>query len=159
MSCVVKTLTPFIDRDILCSALEECGCKCSVQGDKIITDIRDIRLGFQTFERDSRAGKYVLNAYSHSDRNRVDFVSKVEMQYNILYQKRLEEIERARLQAIAEAERKRLEEEKIRLENERKAFVEKQKTDIIEKAKARGYSVKETKVNNKIKLVFVRHTY
>lgn len=158
MSSVVKTITPFIDKDILCAALEECGCKCTIQGDRIVTDIRDWMLGFQTFERD-RSGKYMLLAYSHTDRNQAAFVSKIETHYNALYQKRLEEIELARQQAIAEAERKRLEEEKIRLENERKAFVEKQKNAIIEKAKSKGYYVKEEKVKNKIKLVLVKRTY
>lgn len=158
MSCVVKTLTPFIDKEILYAALAECGCQCTVQGEKIITNITDVRIGFQTFERD-KSGKYVLLAYSHTDQNQIGFVNRVETRYNALCQKRLEEIELERQKAAAEAERKRLEGKKIRLENERKAFVEKQRTSIIEKAQAKGYSVKETKVNNKIKLVLVRHTY
>ena len=158
MSCVVKTLTPFIDKEILCAALAECGCQCTVQGEKIITNIKDVRIGFQTFERD-KSGKYVLLAYSHTDQNQIGFVNRVETRYNALYQKKLEEIERARLEAIAEAERQRLEQERIRMEEERKAFVEKQRTEIIERAKEKGYSVKETRVNNKIKLVLIRHTY
>ena len=158
MSCIVKTITPFIDKEILCAALEECGCHCTVQGDNIITDIRDLRIGYQTFKRDAN-GKYSLLAYSYKDKNRAAFVNEVEIHYNALYKKRLEEIERARQQAIAEAERKRLEEEKIRLENERKAFVEKQKNAIIEKAESKGYYVKEEKVKDKIKLVLVKRTY
>ena len=148
MSCVVKTVTPFIDRNILCAALEECGCKCTVQGSKIITDRRDYIIGFQTFEKDSRTGRYVLSAYSYMDSNQAAFVSEIEKHYNILYQK-----------AVEEAERLRLEEEKRRLEEERKAFVEKQKSAIIEKAKAKGYSVKEENVKGKIKLVLVKRTY
>lgn len=158
MSCVVKTSTPFIDKEILCLALEQMGCKITVQGDRIITDIRDRLIGYQTFERD-QSGKYVLLAYSHTDKDRADFISEINKYYEMLYQKRLEEIEKARQEAIAEAERQRLEQERIRMEEERKAFVEKQKNAIIEKAKSRGYYVKEEKVNNKIKLVLVRHTY
>ncbi len=41
MSCVVKTATPFIDKEILCLALKQIGCKITVQGDRIITDIPD----------------------------------------------------------------------------------------------------------------------
>ena len=187
MSCVVKTFTPFINKEILCAALEECGCRCTIQGDKIITDIKDSVLGFQTFEK-GRNGKYILHAYSYYERKRIGFVKEVETHYNHIYQKHLEEIERARQLAlaeierkrneqekirleeerkreiarqlaIAEAERKRLEEEKIRLENERKAFVEKQKNAIIEKAESKGYYVKEEKVKDKIKLVLVKRTY
>ena len=142
MSCVVKTVTPFIDKDILCEALKEVGCKCTVQGERIVTDIRDLSIGFQTFERDKN-GKYVLMAYSYTDKNRAEFIQKIETHYNALYQKRLEE--------IAEAER-------IRLEEERKAYVEKQKASITAKAKELGYSVKEKKVENKIKLVLVRYS-
>lgn len=158
MSCVVKTATPFIDKEILCLALKQIGCKITVQGDRIITDIPDRVIGHQTFERDAN-GKYYLSAYSYTDRNRADFVSEIGKHYEVLYQKKLEEIEKARQEAIAEAERQRLELERIRMEEERKAFVEKQKNSIIEKAKAKGYSVKETMTNNKIKLVLVRHTY
>ena len=159
MSCIVKTVTPFIDKEILCAALKEYGCECTIQGEKIITNIKDVLIGFQTFERDYRTGRFVLNAYSHTDRNRAEFVNQIEKYYNILYQKRLEEIELARQKAIAEAEKKRLEEEKKRLEEERKAFVEKQKNTIITRAEEKGYYVKEEKVNNKIKLVLVKRTY
>ncbi|MBR4531330.1 hypothetical protein IKO70_02820 [bacterium] len=148
MSCVIKTLTPFINKDFLCKALTAAGCGYTVQGEKIITDRKDYRLGFQTFEKDFRIGKYVLNAYSHTDKNQAEFVSEIEKHYNIIYQ-----------EAIAEAERLRLEEEKKRLEEERKAFVEKQKCAIIEKAEAKGYSVKEENVKGKIKLVLVKRTY
>lgn len=158
MSCVVKTLTPFIDKEILCQALEKVGCKCTVQREKIITDRRDIRLGFQTFEKDG-IGKYVLLAYSHTDQNQAGFVAEVEKHYNLIYQKKMEELELARQRAIAEAERKRLEEEARRLEEERKAFVENQRKSIIQKAEEKGYYVKEEKVKNTIKLVLVKRTY
>jgi hypothetical protein len=147
MSAVIKTTTPFIDLVCLCEALTAVGCDFRVQGDKIITNRQDVRLGFQEFRKDN-FGRYALFAYSHIDRNQADFIRLVEKQYNVIYQKKLEE-----------AERLRLEEEKKRLEQERLVFVEKQKTTIIERAKEQGYSIKEENVKGKIKLVLVRNTY
>jgi hypothetical protein len=158
MSCVIKTVTPFIDCEILCQALKTVGCNCRVQGNKIITDRIDVRLGFQEFVKDN-LGRYALFAYSHTDKNQTEFVSAIENHYNTLYQKKLEEIEIARQKALAEAERQRLEQERIRLEQERQAFVEKQKSSIIAKAKEMGYSIKEEKIKGKIKLVLARNTY
>ena len=174
MSCIVKTITPFIDKDILCAALEKCGCKYQIKDDVILTDRKDY-YGLQKFSL--QGGRYVFMHDSSAENMRFgphypwgnidlqryktvsSFLENVENYYNALYKKRLEEIERARQQAIAEAERKRLEEEKIRIENERKAFVEKQKNAIIEKAESKGYYVKEEMVKDKIKLVLVKRTY
>lgn len=147
MSCVVKTATPFIDANILCKALESMGHRCSISGNIIVTDIKDYMLGHQEFRRDSN-GRFSLYAYSHTDRNKADFILKLDGVYQIKYQEYLDELER-----------QRQEEERIRMENERKAFVEKQRTSVIEKAKKLGYTVQEKKVDNKIKLVLVRHTY
>ena len=173
MSCLVKTITPFIDREILCQALQECGCQYQIQGCDILTDRRDY-YGLQKFQWQN--GRYVY-LHESSAENRMfgpsfpwgninqqqyktvsSFLEQVEKHYNEIYQRRLAEIELAKLRA-AEEERRRLEEEKIRLENERKAFVEKQKNAIIQKAKAKGYYVKEEKIKNKIKLVLVKRTY
>lgn len=147
MSAVIKTATPFIDLECLCKALTTIGCGFHVQGNKVITDRQDVRLGFQEFQKDT-FGRYALFAYSHTDRNQADFIRIVEKHYSLIYQNKLEE-----------AERLRLVEELKRLEQERLAFVEKQKTTIIERAKEQGYSVKEENVKRKIKLVLVRNTY
>ena len=142
MSSVVKTITPFIDKDILCAALEECGCKYQIVGNEILTDRQDY-YGLQKFSLQNE--RYIFMHDSSAENMRfgphypwgnIDlqqyktvsaFLENIETHYNALYQKRLEEIELA---------------EKIRLENERKAFVEKQKNAIIEKAKSKGYYVK-----------------
>jgi hypothetical protein len=112
------------------------------------------------------------------------FLASVEKAYNTIYQKKLEEEERLRREAqeraerlrqealaeaerkrleaerlALEAERKRLEEERLRLERERQEYVEKQRSTIIAKAKEKGYSVREERVKDKIKLVLVRNTY
>lgn len=174
MSHISKTITPFIDKDILCQALIESGCAITINDNEIITDRKDY-YGFQKFSllnnryvfmHDSSADVFIYgphypwgNIDSKEFKTVSNFLTDIETRYNAIYKQRLEEIEKARQEAIAEAERQRLEQERIRMEEERKAFVEKQKKAIIEKAKAKGYSVKETMTNNKIKLVLVRHTY
>lgn len=147
MSAVVKTLTPFIDEECLCEALIAIGCKFQIIENKIITDKRDLLLGFQEFRKDNY-GKYIFFAYSHLDRDQVAFIREVEKQYNIIYQKKLEEIERLQL-----------EEEKKRLEQERLAFIEKQKNAIIERANQEGYYIKQKEINGKIKIILSRNTY
>lgn len=174
MSSIVKTITPFIDKDILCLALEECGCQYKVVGDEILTDRKDF-YGLQKFSL--QKGRYVFMHDSSAEDMRYgsrypwgninmqeyktvsSFLENVETHYKILYNKRMEEIQRAHQQTIAEVERKRLEQERIRMEKERKDFVDNQKKAIIEKAEAMGYYVKEENAGNKIKLVLVRHTY
>ncbi|MCZ2355108.1 MAG: hypothetical protein LC115_00225 [Bacteroidia bacterium] len=147
MSAVIKTATPFIDLECLCKALESVDCGFRVEGNKVVTNRKDVRLGFQEFQKDN-FGRYALFAYSHTDRNQADFIRTVEKQYNVIYQNKLKETERLRL-----------EEERKRLEQERLAFIDKQRTTIIERAKEQGYSVKEENIKGKIKLVLVRNTY
>jgi hypothetical protein len=147
MSAVIKTATPFIDLECLCKALEAVGCGFRVEGNKVITNREDLRLGFQEFQKDT-FGRYALFAYSYADKTQADFIKIVEKQYNVIYQNKLEEIERLRL-----------EEEKKRLEQERLAFIDKQKTTIIERAKEQGYSIKEENIKGKVKLVLLRNTY
>jgi FKBP-type peptidyl-prolyl cis-trans isomerase len=158
MSAVVKTITPFIDKECLLKALDKLQIRYSINGNQIVSQNQNFIY---------RNGHYTLDVYSHNYqpvnwndyKNNNKFLETIETEYNKFYAEKLAEIERKRQQALAEAERKRLEEEAKRIEAERKAFVEKQKKTIIEKAKAKGYSVKEKKVGNKIKLVLVRHTY
>ncbi len=147
MSAVIQTITPFIDQEILCEALNAVGCGFKIQNNKIITDRMDLRIGYQTFEKDS-LGRYILLAYSHTDKPQTEFIQQVEKEYKTIYQKKLEELEL-----------KRLEEERLRLEKERQEFVEKQKQAVMERAKEQGYSVREEKVKGKIKLVLIKNTY
>jgi hypothetical protein len=147
MSAVIKTTTPFIDLECLCEALTSIGCGFQIHGNNIITDRHDERLGFQEFKKDNY-GRYVLYAYSYRDKNQADFIRLIEKEYKIIYQNKLEEIERLHLL-----------EEKKRLEQERIAFIENQKSKIIERAKEQGYSIKEENLKGKIKLVLIRNTY
>jgi hypothetical protein len=159
MSSVVKSITPFINKDFLCKALDAVGCKYTIQGNTILTDRVDY-YGNQRFElingrfallHDSSANsmrfgpRYPWGNINNQQYKTVsDFLKQVEAAYNESYRKRLEELE--------EAERKRLEQERLE-------FVEKQKQTVIAKAKAQGYSVREERVKEKIKLVLVRNTY
>jgi len=164
MSAVVKTVTPFIDKKCLLKALDKLGVEHTIKQNEIITERVDYQ-GNQKFIYIGGRYKFQYDSYQAIKKNYKEFsnvkefLQAVETEYNKFYVEKLAEIERKRQQALAEAERKRLEAEAKRLEAERKAFVEKQKKAIIEKAKAKGYSIKEKKVENKIKLVLVRHTY
>lgn len=158
MSAVVKTVTPFIDKECLLKSLDKLQIKYSVSGDKIVTQNQVLIF---------RNGCYTLDVYSHNYqsvkwidfKNKNSFLNAVEKEYNQLYLEKLIELERLRQEVLVEQERIEIEKELIRLEEERKAFIEKQKQAIIEKAEAKGYSVKEKIVKNKIKLILVRHTH
>jgi hypothetical protein len=168
MSSVVRTITPFINKELLLKALEAVDCKYQIQGDIICTDRQDyygsqkfiLQNGRYAFEHEKNTESYSwsninMKQYKASS----SFLSAVEKEYNAIYKKRLEELERKRLAAIAEEERKRAEEEKQRLERERKEYVAKQRDAVIAKAKEQGYDIQETVVDNKIKLVLVQTTY
>jgi len=158
MSAVVKTVTPFIDKECLLKALDKLQIKYSINGNQIVS---------QNQKFIYRNGHYTLDVYSYNYqavnwnnyKNKNSFLETIEKEYNQIFAEKIAELERLRQEALVEQERIRLEKEIKRIEEERKAFVEKQKQAIIEKAKAKGYSVKEKKVKNKIKLILVRHTY
>jgi len=170
MSAVVKTVTPFIDKECLLKALDKLEVKYTIKQNEIVTERVDyynnqsfiFYNGRYQFQHDSSANRqnYPWRNLNVKEWKTVsDFLQAVETEYNKFYAEKLAEVERKYQQALEKAEKQRLEAEAKRLEAERKAFVEKQKKAIIEKAKAKGYSIKEKKVGNKIKLVLVRHTY
>jgi hypothetical protein len=159
MSAVVKTITPFIIKEILLQALDSIECKYSLQGSEIITERVDY-YGNQKFVLTN--GRYQLQHDSSANREQYTwhnlnlkeyktvsiFLEAVEEKYHFFYYQKMEEIEKHRK-----------EEERIKLENERIAFVEKQKENIIINAKEKGYTIREENVKGKIKLVLVRNTY
>jgi hypothetical protein len=190
MSSVVKTITPFINKELLLKALDAVGCKYTISGNNILTERKDyygsqkfiLQNGRYAFEYEKDAQRYSWgNINMQQYKSSSSFIAAVGKEYNAIYQKQLEELERKRLAAIAEAERlrkeqlaeqerlrliaiaeeerKRAEEEKQRLERERKEFVAKQRDAVIAKAKEQGYDIQETVVDNKIKLVLVQTTY
>jgi hypothetical protein len=162
MSAVVKTITPFINKEMLLHALDCVNCKYTVSGNTIITERIDYR-GNQKFILDN--GKFTFQHDSdmwrtfNKNNSVSSFLEAVEKEYNRIYAEKLAELELIRQEQLAEQERIRLEEEMKRIEQERIAYVEKQKQAIIQKAKEQGYSVQEKKINNKIKLILRRNTY
>ncbi|MEI8202840.1 MAG: hypothetical protein WCH34_07505 [Bacteroidota bacterium] len=155
MSAIIKTITPFLNKELLLNALDCVGCKYWVDENEIVTERIDFS-GNQTFIFIN--GRYQIKHYNHESFNNfsqnnnrkplAQFLQEVEKEYNFLFDKKMEELEE-----------QRQEEERIRIEKERKAFVEQQKENIIAKAKEKGYSVKEENVKGKIKLILVRNTY
>lgn len=158
MSCVLRTITPFISKEILLEALEKCGYEYNIKGGNIY--IPAVCTYFQF-----KNGKYIL---IHDDLNFLinSFLVKVAKSYNNIYErklKRLEEIkmekekvEKLKKQESERLEKQRLKEEVERLERERIAYIESQKKAIMEKAKAKGYRVVEVKKENKVQLTLVR---
>jgi DNA-binding transcriptional regulator YhcF (GntR family) len=148
MSSRVKTVMPFINKEILCRALTAVGCGYAINGNTITTARKDYT-GKQLFELIN--GRYAFvhetndktrypDRWKRIDTEIMDFLAKVEKEYNAIY-------------------RQQTEEERRRLEEERRAFVEKQRQTVIANAKAEGYDVREERLENKIKLVLVRTTY
>jgi len=164
MSAVIKTTTPFIDKECLLKALDKLMVKYTVEQNDIITERIDYQ-GNQKFIFVRGKYKFQYDSYTAIRKNwkqwktTSSFLSSVEKEYIFIYNNKLAKLERLRQEALAEQERIRIEEELRRIEAERKAFVEKQRKTIIEKAKAKGYSIQEKKVKNKIKLILVKHTY
>jgi len=159
MSAIIKTITPFINQELLLKALDSIHCKYTLEGMNIITERVDyygnqkfVYLnGRYIFQHDSSANQQVypwrnLNVKDYKTVS--SFLEAVEIGYSYAYNAKMEELERLRQ-----------EEERIRLEKERQEFVEKQRENIIAKAKEKGYSIQEEKVKGKIKLVLVRNTY
>ncbi len=155
MSAVVRTLTPFIDKQILMLALQSLGFKYSLQGEDIMTERVDYygeqkfvwANGQYLFQHDSSATRqqYKWRNLNVKEYKTVgSFLEAVEKEYSFHYHRILEE-----------AELKRQEE----LELQRKAYVQQQKESILQKAKEQGYDVKEKLVGTKIQLVLVKHTY
>jgi flagellar biosynthesis GTPase FlhF len=148
---MAKTITPFINKDLLRQALTAVGCNHSVQGNTIVTERKDY-YGNQKFEFINGRYTYVHESNagtSYGWRSNVDisvrdFLTRVENEYNAISRRQQEELERKRLEAERlrleaerrqeEAERKRLEAEKQRAEAERKRLeAEKRKAEAEKK--------------------------
>ena len=157
MSAVVKTVTPFFDKECLLQALDKLNiCYTSTLNSIKLKDKEFIYIN----------GHYTLDIYSYnykaikwSDYKKNTFLENIEKEYNNFYTFKINELERKKQEELVEQERIKIELELERIKEEKKAFVEKQKKEIIAKAKAKGYSVKEKMVNKKVKLILVRHTH
>ncbi|WP_370407910.1 hypothetical protein [Tenacibaculum dicentrarchi] len=157
MSAVVKTVTPFLDKESLLKALDKLNISYT-------SSLNSIKLQDNQFVYIN--GHYTLDLYSYNykaikwnDYKKNTFLDNVEKEYNYFCEAKIADLERKKQEELAQQERIRIEQELKKIEEEKKAFVEKQKNEIIAKAKAKGYSVKEKIVNKKVKLILVRHTY
>jgi len=166
MSAIVKTITPFINKEMLLQALECVGCAYKLPDNQTISLGNNYRSQKFVWNKGryflQHAGNYQLvewGTYTKKYKPVSSFLQSVEKEYNRIYSEKLAELERIRLEEIAEQERIRLEEEMKRIEQERLAYIEKQKQTIIQKAREQGYSVQEKKVKNKVKLILRRNTY
>ncbi len=149
MSAVVKTLTPFLDAAILCKALDSLDVKYHMQGSNIVTERIDF-YGNQIFvwngsrflfQHDSSASSPYYgwrNKNMKEWKQVTEFLKILDVKYREKFAEHMEELERQRL------------------EEERKRYIEDQRCRIIESAKARGYSIKETKRDGKIQIILVR---
>ena len=149
MSAVVKTVTPFTQRDLLLEALDELGVVYQEKGNAIMTERVDdygaqrfiYEQGAYRFQHDSSPWRKLnFNKWKTVSA----FLGAVEKVYHQAYE---------RLQQRMAAEERR------RLEEERKRFVEQQKQAVIQRAKEQGYNIKEIRKGNKIQLQLVRTTY
>jgi len=167
MSAVVKTLTPFVSRELLLEALDALGVSYTCEQNQIVTDRKDY-YGYQIFSYSHGSGKYIFQHDSSADVGSrwtpypwganfkewttiSSFLGAVESEYKNAYTRLVERAEEEKRLEIA----RRLAEE----EEKKRQFIERQKQAILEKAKENGYSVKETKQGEKIHLVLVRTVY
>ncbi|MFP3040268.1 hypothetical protein LQZ19_00450 [Treponema primitia] len=136
MSSVITIRTPFINRDILLQALDRMGCAyTTIHAYEIALEKSSIP-GHQMFYW--KDGKYSFQHETDSDREHKGvhvFLGALEKEYNDI------------CSTSKEAEK------------ERQEYIQKQKETIILRAKERGYSVREERVKEKIKLVLVRNSY
>jgi len=146
MSCVVKSRTPFLNKAVLMKALDQAGCKYTLNGVDIVTQRTDY-WGAQTFVFENgryffRHDKtqYNLGNIGTSGQEVHDFLGDIQKNYDVIAAE------------IGDVEAK------ARIERERREYVVKQRENILSKAKEMGFEVREEKVRNKIKLVLVRTT-
>jgi vacuolar-type H+-ATPase subunit H len=143
---MLKIRSPFLHREFLLQALHGIGCPYSLGENIIRTQCADIS-GPQLFML--IGNKYYFLHKNHADlinynkekeKVAAEFLSKLEKEY-----KRL-------IAAARKTERETVK----RLERE---YVQQQKENVIAKAKEKGYSVREEKYGNNVKLVLVRTSY
>lgn len=159
MSAVIKTVTAFLERELLLQALSNANIDVQVTTVRLQERIQILSHG-QYFTYEDGRYKLVYDTdfpflnfsqrarNQNAWRNAADFLKTVELHYNRLFDARLAELQR--LQQEAELQR---------MEEERRQYVQRQRDAIIQKAKEQGYEVKEKVIGAKIQLVLVKHTY
>lgn len=160
MSAIIKTVTPFLEKDVLLEALNVLGVKYQLNDQHTIITERVDYYGNQlfvwntnryVFQHDSSANRehYIFRNLNVKEWKTVaSFLQAVEKTYKECYQAKLERLET-----------QRLEEERQRIEAARIALVQQQIASVKEKAEKMGYKVSEKKVGNKTQLVLIKNTY
>lgn len=172
MSAVVKTKTPFLNREILIQSLEELSIGFNMDNNKIV--IPHLHKYRPTFFKENKDGAFTLIKDSHT--NTKAFLKKVEKKYNELlaeHLKRLAELKREadilkkkkeQQQLILEEqealETKILEEQELekrlrKIETEKKEYVAKKEKEILEKAEKLGYDVEIIRKQKKTQYILV----
>jgi len=156
-SIIVTTITPFIDKDILCDALSNLGVKYTVENNRINTNRTD-EVGNQCFEYMNNKWVYKSNtAYSRiSMKNGEVVLTAPEKEYGAPFGQPLAE---SFLKEVEQEYYKLIQNPDSEISGKNKLYVEQRKQEIIAKAIAEGYKVEESVVNNKVQLVIARNSY
>ncbi|MCD4820942.1 MAG: hypothetical protein K8R11_02440 [Methanococcoides sp.] len=156
MSAIVKTVTPFTNQDLLLEALDELGVEYNVVGTSIITDRKDY-YGHQSFEL-GRNGAFNFSHDSSAERTNYPW-SSINFREWKTVTSFLNAVEKAYKNAYGRMIERLAEEERIREEERKKQYVEKIRNETIDRAKGQGYTIKESRQGNKVKLVLTRTVY
>lgn len=156
-SVIITTITPFIDKDILCKALSNLGIKYSVNKNKIITNRTDVS-GNQYFEYVNNKWVYKANEANSiiSVNNGEVVVTKPEKEYGAPFGQPLA---KDFLKEVEQEYYKLIQNPDTEISEKNKLYVEQRKQEIIAKAIAEGYNVEESIVNNKVQLVIAKNSY
>jgi hypothetical protein len=139
----VESTVPFLDEECVVDAIEALGVTWSRQGSRI-TFSQPAWLA--EAELQSRHGAWILRRLAEPEQR------AWESQLVAAY-------ENARETKLTRLEDARRREEEARVRQEQAALVERRRKAIVEKARKKGYSVKERREGNEIRLVLVRRTY
>jgi DNA repair exonuclease SbcCD ATPase subunit len=164
MSHRIKTLTPFVDKELLINALKNLKINFSIYFNQI--NLRNFNL---LLEYDGT--RYTATYDSWQSSKQRELLRSIEKEYKKLEEerrRRLEELRRKQLaaqeyqrlkqEALKEAEElRRLEQAQKQAEERKRKYVEQTIEKIQQKAKEQGYSVKMKKVGNKVKIVLRRN--
>lgn len=124
MSAIVKTQTPFVNKEFLLKALQELGVSCTLRGEDIITNRVDYG-GAQTFLLQN--GRYTLRHdtanYFRNNSPAKSFINALEVEYKKEQQRVHEQI----IQRELELERIRKEKRKTELQAKERQRLEEQR--------------------------------
>lgn len=164
MSAYISMATPMIDEECLLEALSYVGFPKSTL--EIFSEPQKL-VGYQGDARNECANIIIRRKHVGAGSNDIGFIKTQtgfraiisefdSTRYDKSWMRKLNDI----YQKQTTEKQARLEEaERLKLEEQRRQLVEAQRAAINQKAKKMGYSVKETREGNSIRLVLVKRTY